>query len=68
MIVDTHFAPNITVPGLRQLKDNHPIDPLHVFSQKCREELSARQSPIVHGSTKRAPARRQGRPEASQQK
>lgn len=54
VIVDTYFAPNKTFSELRKLMDSHPIDPLHVFSEKCREELSSRYSPIVLGSARRA--------------
>ena len=45
MILDTYFAPNKTFPELRKLMDSHAIDPLRVFSEKCREELRGLQSP-----------------------
>jgi hypothetical protein len=41
MIIDTYFSPNKTFPELRQLMDNHPMDPLREFSEVCREELAA---------------------------
>ena len=40
MIVDTYFAPNKTLPELRQLMDGHSMDPLRAFSEECRKELS----------------------------
>jgi hypothetical protein len=40
MIVDTYFAPNKTLPELRELMENHTIDPLRGFSEQCREELN----------------------------
>ena len=45
MILDTYFAPNKTFPELRKLMDSHALDPLRVFSEKCREELRGLQSP-----------------------
>jgi hypothetical protein len=40
MIVDTYFAPNKTLPELRELMESHTIDPLRAFSEQCREELN----------------------------
>jgi hypothetical protein len=45
MILDTYFAPNKTFPELRKLMDSHALDPLRVFSEKCREELRGLRSP-----------------------
>ena len=47
MIMDTYFAPNKTFPELRQLMDNHSIDPLRAFSEECRAELGRGLSPMA---------------------
>jgi hypothetical protein len=39
MIVDTYTAPNKAFPELRELINNHAIDPLRAFSHECRAEL-----------------------------
>ena len=41
MIVATYSAPNKTFPELRELIDNHAIDPLRIFSEACRADLQA---------------------------
>jgi hypothetical protein len=41
MILDTYFAPNKTFPQLRELVDNHSVDPLSAFAEECRAELQA---------------------------
>jgi hypothetical protein len=40
LIVDTYSAPNKTFPELRELVNQHTIDPLRAFSEECREELN----------------------------
>jgi hypothetical protein len=40
MIIDAYFAPNKSLPELRELMDSHSVDPLRAFSEECRAELS----------------------------
>jgi hypothetical protein len=41
MIVDTYFAPNKTLPELRDMLNSPAIDPLREFSESCRNEMQA---------------------------
>ena len=41
LIIDTYFTPNKTFSDLRQLMNDHAINPLRAFSEECRAELHA---------------------------
>ena len=41
-IVDQYLAPNVSFPELRDLAEKGRLDPLRVFAEACRAELSGR--------------------------
>jgi hypothetical protein len=41
-IIDTYLAPNVTFPELRDMMEQGRLDPLRVFAEACRAELSGR--------------------------
>jgi hypothetical protein len=45
IIVETYVAPNKTFPELRELLNNHALDPLRLFSEECRAELNGNDRP-----------------------
>jgi hypothetical protein len=48
-VIDTYLAPNVTFPELRDMMEQGRLDPLRVFAEACRAELSGRFGSLRNG-------------------